>query len=197
MIRTSEKIESIAKSLVLFQQECPVVAFDSMNPFLKNKYASLTNIISTTKRHLAVNNLSVLQFVTTEGLVTRILHASGEWIEGTTPMLVVGEEKGKSSAQVLGSIITYLRRYAYSAALGIVSDEDKDGQMPEKEATQKTDKVIERAEELGIVKTQLAMQKTTDDLTKYWNQNAQWHKDNQIKELFTARRLAIENKKPA
>lgn len=197
MIRTSEKIESIAAAIVSFQADCPIVAFDSTNPFLKNKYASLTAIISATKPHLAKNKLSVLQFVTAEGMATRILHASGEWIEGTTPMLALGEEKGKSSAQVLGSIITYLRRYAYSAALGIVSDEDKDGQLPEKEAQQKTDKVVERAEELAMVKTQLAQQKTTDELTKYWNQNAHWHSDKQVKELFTARRLAVENKTTA
>lgn len=128
MIKTSEKIENIAAALVAFQSECPVVAFDAKNPFLKNRYASMTAIVQATKPALAKAELSVLQMVTAEGLVTRILHKSGEWIESTAPMLEVTEEKGKSTAQVYGSIITYLRRYTYSAALGIVSDEDGDGQ---------------------------------------------------------------------
>jgi hypothetical protein len=64
----------------------------------------------------------------------------------------------------------------------------------QKEGSQQTDKVVERAEELAMVKTQLELQKTKPDLTKYWNQNTQWHNDKQITELFTARRLAIEKK---
>jgi hypothetical protein len=39
------------------------------------------------------------------------------------------DEKGKSAAQVAGSIITYLRRYALAAALGIYADEDTDGHL--------------------------------------------------------------------
>ncbi len=124
MIRTSEKLESIAKALALFNKSCPIVHCDNTNAFLKNKYASLDAIISTVKPHLSDNGLSVLQFATFDGIVTRILHESGEWIEATTPMIAIGEEKGKSSSQVLGSAITYLRRYSYTAALGIVSDED-------------------------------------------------------------------------
>ena len=45
----------------------------------------------------------------------------------------IGEEKGKSSAQVAGSIVTYLRRYSLASILGIYSDEDGDGNKPEPE----------------------------------------------------------------
>lgn len=127
MIKTSETIQALAEALSKFQSECPVVAYDSTNPFLKNKYASLSAIVQAAKPALSNAGLSVLQFVTQEGIATRILHKSGEWIESTAPMLEITEEKGKSTAQVYGSIITYLRRYTYSAALGIVADEDTDG----------------------------------------------------------------------
>jgi hypothetical protein len=57
------------------------------------------------------------------------MHSSGEYIESGMA-LPLGDEKGKSLAQVAGSIITYLRRYAYSAILGLYADEDTDGNSP-------------------------------------------------------------------
>ena len=57
---------------------------------------------------------------------TVLTHASGEWISSSLS-LPLADEKGKSGAQVAGSIITYLRRYTLSAVLGMYSDEDTDG----------------------------------------------------------------------
>ena len=64
------------------------------------------------------------------GLTTRLVHSSGEWIEDEfyIPLEVTGVQP---AAQVAGSIITYLRRYALVALLGIVSDEDIDGNDPD------------------------------------------------------------------
>ena len=42
--------------------------------------------------------------------------------------LPLGDEKVQSQAQVAGSIITYLRRYAYASVLGMYADEDTDGE---------------------------------------------------------------------
>jgi hypothetical protein len=39
-------------------------------------------------------------------------------------------EKGKSGAQVAGSVITYLRRYSLAAILNLYSEEDNDGNKP-------------------------------------------------------------------
>jgi hypothetical protein len=44
----------------------------------------------------------------------------------------VADEKGKSAALVAGSGITYLRRYAWAAILGLYADEDIDGHTPPK-----------------------------------------------------------------
>lgn len=198
MIRTSEKIENLAEALAKFQSECPVVSFDSTNPFLKNKYASLSAIIQATKPALSAAGLSVLQFVTQEGLCTRIMHKSGEWIESTAPMLEITEEKGKSTAQVYGSIISYLRRYTYSAALGIVADEDTDGNgvngvvQTKKNTGAKQMVDIDKAEELDMIKSQLNLQKSIKDLTKYWNDNPFWHNDRDVKKLFSDRRKQLE-----
>lgn len=124
---TSEKIDLLSAALVKFSSQCPDVVFDKENKFLGNKYATLGAILKTIRQTLAANDLAVVQGLTANGLTTRVLHSSGQWIESTAPMIEQGEEKGKSAAQVYGSIITYMRRYMLTAALGIVSDDDNDG----------------------------------------------------------------------
>ena len=63
-------------------------------------------------------------------LTTRLIHASGEWIEDTLimPIPVVGKS---NDAQAYGAALTYARRYALTAMLGIVADEDMDSVPPQ------------------------------------------------------------------
>lgn len=65
-------------------------------------------------------------YVEQVGVETILLHSSGEYISSTMSMIVEAE-KGKSTAQVAGSIITYLRRYSLAAILGMYADQDGDG----------------------------------------------------------------------
>lgn len=128
----SESVVKLAEALSQAQSEMPPAKFNSTNPFLKNKYADLGAIIDTARPFLAKNGLSVSQLTYSEGeqvgVETVLLHKSGEWISGSVSM-AVADEKGKSSAQVAGSIITYLRRYGLSAILGMYTDEDSDGHV--------------------------------------------------------------------
>ena len=138
----SESIKLLAGALAQAQAEMPAVQFNATNPFLKNKYADLGAIISTSKPILGKNGLSVSQLVSTDngnvGVTTVLMHNSGEWLESTA-WLSLGEEKGKSQAQVAGSIITYLRRYSLASILGMYADEDGDGNpAPKSEAKQQT-----------------------------------------------------------
>ena len=132
----SESIQLLASALSKAQAEMPAIKFDSKNPFLKNDYASLGAIIAGARPVIAKHGLSVAQLTFGEdgvaGVETVLMHASGEWISNSLSM-PIGEEKGKSSAQVAGSIITYLRRYSLASRLGIYSDEDGDGNKPEPE----------------------------------------------------------------
>ena len=130
----SESIQLLAAALSKAQAEMPAIKFDSKNPFLKNDYASLGAIIAGVRPVIAKHGLSVAQLTFGEdgvaGVETVLMHASGEWISQSISM-PIGEEKGKSSAQVAGSIVTYLRRYSLASILGIYSDEDGDGNKPE------------------------------------------------------------------
>ena len=67
-------------------------------------------------------------------LTTLVMHESGEWIEAEQRLhLVKSDPQGHgSSAQ------TYGRRYAYSGGVGIVTEEDDDGNAATHSASQQT-----------------------------------------------------------
>ena len=136
----SETIGKLAEALSRAQAEMHAAKFNAVNPFLKNNYADLGSIIDTAKPTLGKYGLAVTQHPFNDGdrvgVETVLTHASGEWISSSLS-LPLAEEKGKSGAQVAGSIITYLRRYTLSAVLGMYSDEDTDGNSEPKPAEAK------------------------------------------------------------
>lgn len=90
------------------------------------RYATLDAVIDVVRGPLTKNGLWFVQIL--EGgadgkyrLVTRLLHESGESIESVTPLLVQG-----TGNQEFGSALTYMRRYALTALLGVAADEDDD-----------------------------------------------------------------------
>lgn len=127
----SESIAKLSAALVSASAEMPAVSFDEQNPFLKNRFASLGAVIAAVRPILAKHNLAIMQFACSDasgrvGVKTRLIHSSGEYLEEAIYLDAL-EEKGKSRAQVAGSIITYLRRYSQSAMLNLYADADTDG----------------------------------------------------------------------
>jgi hypothetical protein len=94
---------------------------DATNPFFKSKYATLENIIAHITDPLATNKLTFSQFPDGAGLTTILMHESGEWMKATMPLHM------GTKPQEQGSALTYARRYALSAVLGLAVDEDDDG----------------------------------------------------------------------
>ena len=138
-MKTSESINELAAALCKAQAEMRTAPMSGTNPHLRNRYATLNDIIDTARRPLADNGLSYVQMpcnpeaidIPFIGLTTRIMHSSGQWLETTVyfPM-DGGANKAVSAVQAAGSVLTYMRRYALGAALGIVADEDADGNAP-------------------------------------------------------------------
>ena len=121
-------MKELYAALVKCQTQIKVALKDSKNPHFKSSYADLTSVMLACKDALAANNLAVLQLSRihesgTPVLVTRIIHSSGEHVEGEFPLVC----KDPNDPQKLGSAVTYARRYALAAALGITADDD-DGQ---------------------------------------------------------------------
>lgn len=127
----SESIKELAAALAKAQAEIGPAAFNRTNPFHKNRYADLGAIIEVARPALAKNNLAFTQLVSGDEnkleVTTALIHSSGEWVETTVGMAIC-EERGKSAAQVAGSVVTYLRRYSLASMLGIYADEDNDGE---------------------------------------------------------------------
>lgn len=125
-VKKSESIKALAVALNKAQSAIPTVSFDKVNPHFKSKYASLTAVWDACRKPLAENGLSVSQGFTENNdkifCVTTLLHSSGEWMEFEFPMLI-----SKQDMQGFGSASTYAKRYALSSLLGIVSDDDDDG----------------------------------------------------------------------
>lgn len=124
-MQKSESLASLAKALSAFQAEMKNVTKDGKNPFFKSKYATLDGIWDAARPVLAKHKLALTQFPTGECELESILvHESGEFISSTMKM----EPKDKTP-QGQGSAITYARRYAMSAILGIATEEDDDGNV--------------------------------------------------------------------
>ncbi len=123
-MKHSESLKNIAAALIIFHVKVETVKKDASNPFFKSKYASLSNILDAINDPLIESGLCFSQFPTGENeLNTILLHAeSGEYMMGAYTMKPV-----KNDPQGMGSVITYQRRYALAAILGLNIDDDDDG----------------------------------------------------------------------
>lgn len=122
-MKKSESIKNLSAALAVFHLKMDVIKKDAKNPFFKSTYASLSNILDAIKIPLAESELSFSQHPMGEnGLSTILMHKSGEWIGSHFMMKPV-----KNDPQGIGSCLTYMRRYALAAILGLNIDEDDDG----------------------------------------------------------------------
>lgn len=128
MIAHSNELDKIAAALSAFQSQMAGVSKSGINPHLKNKYASLEDCWTAIREPLAANQLAVTQLGSIvddrEVLVTTIWHASGQYISGYHPLSDAAGTKSMNADQAHGSALTYLRRYALSAALGLTPADD-------------------------------------------------------------------------
>jgi hypothetical protein len=136
-METSEEIKDVVSALVKVQGGLHSVKKDTKA--YNYYYATLSSIWDVIREPLAENGLFVTQDALTlpEGIsvTTRVVHSSGQWIQ-YGPLVV---PMGKKDAHSTGSGITYGRRYALAAALGIVTDDD-DGQAAQKTGPSPTKK---------------------------------------------------------
>lgn len=134
-MQKSESIKQIATALITFHVKVNKIPKDSSNPFFKSKYASLSAILDAITDPLNESGLSFCQFPSGEhGLTTILMHTSGEWISSEYSM-----RPSKDDPQGVGSAITYQRRYALAAILGLNIDEDDDGNAASKPTEKKAE----------------------------------------------------------
>lgn len=132
----SETTGLIASALSKAQAEIQNASKDKVNPHFKSTYADLASVWDACREPLAKNQLAVTQpfIIDPQGrilLITELLHSSGEWISSVIPVM-----PERNTPQGVGSAITYMRRFALSALVGVAPaekptvddvDDDDDG----------------------------------------------------------------------
>lgn len=117
--------------LLAAQKAMPHLQKSAINPFYHNKYVPLESVLDAVLPILNEHNFVLLQQPSTvEGqpaLTTTLLHASGEKLSET--MLLCMKD---ASPQEQGSGLTYARRYALLATLGLTADADDDAEATRK-----------------------------------------------------------------
>jgi len=130
-MQMSENLTELGVALSKFQGEVNNVSKDKSG--YGYKYADLAQILDVVRPLLSKHGLSVVQMPgkSESGVTvsTMILHSSGQWLQSETQLPMDTAAK-MSAAQAAGSVITYARRYALAAALGI-AQEDDDAAKPE------------------------------------------------------------------
>jgi len=126
-VKTSDKIDLIATALSKAQAAMGPALKDSVNPHYKSTYANLASAWAAAQGPITANGLSYVQtFEPREdrgiAIETTLMHISGQFIQSTLVLYPTD-----SKPQSAGSAITYGRRYALMAILGLVPDDDDDG----------------------------------------------------------------------
>ena len=142
----SEQIGELAKTLAAAQGEMDAAKKDSKGNY--GKYTTISSILEVVKDALSRNGLAVVQapMPCDAGnicLRTTLMHTSGQWIASELSM-----KAENVSPQKIGSVITYARRYALAALLGVGQEDDdaqaaqdayeKQARRAQKEAVQNT-----------------------------------------------------------
>ena len=122
----SQDTTKLAKALLNVQRQLLPAAKDATNPFTKSKYATLNSVMAASREALLDNGIWMCQCpvpVDTPGaigLMTKLTHTeSGQWQSSIAVVPLP-----KADPQGMGSAITYARRYALTAMLGLVSEDD-------------------------------------------------------------------------
>lgn len=117
----SAEINEISSALSAFQGEVEQPSLNKTNPYFKSKYVDLSGVLKSTQKTMSKHGLAVTQLIIGGDIITLITHKSGQWLKSICP---IGSYK---SQQDRGSAITYTKRYALCAMLGVAADTDDDG----------------------------------------------------------------------
>lgn len=140
-------MKDIASALAKAQAQIKTAIKDAKGQIGQNrayKYADLGSVFDACKKALNDNGIAIVQRTDFNGpeiwLETMLLHASGDSIVGRYPL-----RPTQDTPQAYGSALTYARRYALSAMVGVVADEDDDGASASKHEETQEDPALQAA----------------------------------------------------
>jgi len=136
-VRTSDNTAELFGALAKAQGEMKSALKTALNAAFArgqnpgSKYATLADSAEAAHPALSKHGLCMIQCFDGAEFVARVGHASGQWVEGRWP---VPGDISKMTIQQLIACQTYLRRASYSL-VGLVADEDDDGNEAAKAGT--------------------------------------------------------------
>ena len=140
-------MKNLFKALAEFQNEVPTIHEDTKG--YNYTYSNLNTIFKTIKPLLKKKGLGFTQLLNGKNLKTIVYHIeSGEFLESEVEIPQDVKLNSMNTFQVMGSAITYYRRYSLSAVLGLITDKDIDAKGEEKKTVKKpvfTKKNFEKA----------------------------------------------------
>src|SRR5882757_753587 len=138
MHRSSETIGAIAAALAKAQGDLsnPEKSLTATirSPFPRQsdrtfRYASLASGLDIVRKSLGQHEIATVQTTAIDQesgqlrLTTLLAHASGEWISSDWPVCAISET---ATPHRMGAALTYARRYALFALVGIAGEDDLD-----------------------------------------------------------------------
>src|ERR1700692_2016276 len=138
MHRSSQSISAIASALAKAQSELsnPEKSLTATirSPFPREadrtfRYASLASGLDIVRKSLGQHEIATVQTTAIDEasgqirLTTLLAHASGEWISSDWPVCPISET---GTPNRMGAGLTYARRYALFALVGIAGEDDLD-----------------------------------------------------------------------
>jgi hypothetical protein len=129
-------MKNLLRALSEFQNECPVIHKATQG--YGYSFADLPTIFPIINPLLKKHGLAYSQPIVGKCVRTILCHLeSGEIIESDTDIPQGVSLAKMNEFQVLGSAITYIRRYALSSMLGLITDKDTDaaGEQSKKKPT--------------------------------------------------------------
>ncbi len=144
------EIGNLALALSKTQGAMGSATKNKKNPHLRSTYADLASVWDACREPLSDNGLAIIQTLSGSFenmyLTTILAHESGQSIKSEVPIKIgILSKDGKVSKldmQGMGSAITYARRYALAAMVGVYQD-DNDGNPPKQNLTTINKKQIE------------------------------------------------------
>jgi hypothetical protein len=138
MHRSSESIGALAAALAKAQGELAnpekLLTATIRSPFPREgdrtfRYASLASGLDIVRKSLGQHEIATVQTTAIDKesgqirLTTLLAHASGEWIASDWPVCLISET---ATPHRMGAALTYARRYALFALVGIAGEDDLD-----------------------------------------------------------------------
>ena len=206
-IKTSAQLNELAAALAAAQTElenpkktktAKVFSKRTQKEFTYS-YADFGDGLEKIRKALGKSGVAIIQTPTTEGdwvvIKTRLIHSSGQWIEGIMPVARIGIEP-----QEMGSFMTYARKQSLFSMAGICGEgDDNDGAGKNGSVIDANSSAIADAKDEFISRTQVnllrsVIQESSADEAKF----LEWLKVERFEDIRSSQfRVAVDTLKAA